>query len=143
MDAVIRDSIDTSQVVAAVSDAGFGGMVLFLGTVRRGTEDGAVTAIEYSAYEEMVRSECERLLAEAGSRWPEAKCVLQHRVGLVPAGEPSIVAAVGAPHRREAFEACRFLIDEAKQRLPVWKKERFDDGTSRWRESDTLAEPRR
>lgn len=143
MDPVTRDPIDSAAALAAVSGAGLGGTVLFLGTVRRGPEDGAVSAIDYSAYEAMVRAECVRLLAEVRNRWPGVRCVLQHRVGMVPAGEPSVVAAVGAPHRREAFEACRFLIDEAKQRLPVWKKERFDDGTSRWRESDTLAEPRR
>ena len=106
---------------------------MFLGSVRRGDEDGAVTSIEYSAYEAMVREEARHILDDATGRWPEARCVLKHRVGDVPAGEPSIVAAAAAPHRADAFEACRFVIDQAKARLPVWKKERFDDGATRWR----------
>jgi len=128
-----HDPIDVGNLVAQVSDPGRGGTVLFLGSVRRSEEDGAVASIEYSAYEEMVVAEFERIVAEAKARWPDAVCRVAHRLGDVPVGEPSIAVVAAAPHRREAFEACRFLIEEAKRRLPVWKHERFEDGTKRWR----------
>lgn len=141
MDAVTREPIDLARLVAEVSGPGRGGTVLFLGSVRRGPEDGPVQAIEYSAYEEMVGPELERILREAEARWPDARFAAQHRVGRVALGEPSIAVAAGAPHRAEAFAACRFVIDEAKKRLPVWKKEWFDDGGARWRDGDAAPSP--
>jgi molybdopterin synthase catalytic subunit len=109
--------------------------VVFLGTVRRGLDDGPVTAIEYSAYETMVVAEFERILNDARARWPDVGFAARHRVGVVPTGEASIGVAAAAPHRAQAFEAGQFLIAEAKRRLPVWKRERFDDGTARWRDA--------
>lgn len=138
---LIDRPIDVTEVLAAVRGPGRGGTVLFLGSVRRSAEDGAVTGIEYSAYEAMVAAEVGRILDEARRRWPEVTCVLQHRIGNVPTGDPSIVAAAAAPHRADAFTACRFVIDQAKERLPVWKKERFADGTARWREEPRAVEP--
>jgi len=91
-----------------------------------------VTGIEYSAYDAMAEGELDRLIAEARERWPEARIAVRHRLGLVPVGEASIVIAVGAPHRAEAFAACRFAIEEVKRRLPVWKKEYHRDGTAVW-----------
>ena len=90
----------------------------------------------YSAYEEMAAAEFERILDEALGQWPDARFAAQHRVGLVPVGEPSIAVAAAAPHRAEAFAACQYVVDESKKRLPVWKKEMFDDGTVRWREGE-------
>lgn len=131
---VTRGPIDIGALIGIVSDAGRGGTVAFLGSVRRGAEDGAVAAIEYSAYEEMVEAEFGRIVAEAQSRWPDAGIAAQHRIGEVPAGAPSIAAVAAAPHRDAAFAAARYVVEEAKRRLPVWKRERFDDGTTRWRE---------
>ena len=131
---VTRGAIDIGALIGIVSDAGRGGTVAFLGSVRRGAEDGAVAAIEYSAYEEMVEAEFGRIVAEAQSRWPDAGIAAQHRIGEVPAGAPSIAAVAAAPHRDAAFAAARYVVEEAKRRLPVWKRERFDDGTTRWRE---------
>lgn len=133
-DYLTREPIDVGDIVAQVSDPRRGGTVLFLGSVRRSEEDGPVASIEYSAYEEMVVAEFERIVAEARERWPDAVCRAVHRVGHVPVGEPSIAVAASAAHREEAFEACRFAIEEAKRRLPVWKRERFDDGATRWRQ---------
>lgn len=127
-----RERIDTGHLLAQVSNPARGGTVLFLGSVRRSEEDGPVEAIEYSAYEEMAAAEFERIVAEAAEQWPEAVCRAVHRVGDVPVGEPSIAVVAAAPHRKEAFDVCRFLIEEAKRRLPVWKRERFDDGATRW-----------
>jgi molybdopterin synthase catalytic subunit len=125
--------IQPGELLAAVSDPGLGGSVLFLGSVRRSEDDGPVAAIEYSAYEAMVAAELERILAEARARWPAAKLAAQHRVGAIPAGEASIGIAAALPHRAEAFAACRYVIEEIKRRLPVWKREVFDDGRRAWK----------
>jgi molybdopterin synthase catalytic subunit len=128
-----RRAIEPAALLAAVGQAGLGGAVLFLGTTRRSPEDGPVAAIEYSAYEEMAAAEFDRILEEARSRWPGGRLAACHRLGTVPAGEASIAIAVAMPHRTEAFAACRYVIEEAKRRLPVWKQEILDDGTRRWR----------
>ena len=132
---VTADPIDIATLLAEVVDVERGATVLFLGSVRRSDEDGPVRAIEYAAYEEMVGPELERIRDEATQRWPGLGCVVQHRTGRVPVGEASIAVAAAAAHRAAAFEACRFVIDEAKRRLPVWKHEQLDDGTVRWREA--------
>ena len=93
---------------------------MFLGTVR---DDGDVAGIEYSAYEAMAVEEIARIVSDAQAQWPDARVMLQHRLGLIPVGEASIAIAAAAPHRAEAFAACRFVIEEVKTRLPVWKKE--------------------
>jgi len=129
-----RRPIEPDALLAAVSDPGLGGTALFLGTVRRAPEDGPVTRIEYTAYEEMVVAEFDRILAEARERWPNGRVAACHRLGAVPAGEASIAIAAAMPHRADAFAACRYVIEEVKRRLPVWKQEVLDDGTQRWRD---------
>src|SRR5437016_4324527 len=112
--------------------AGGGGTRVFAGPGRNGPEEQGVTAIEYSAYEEMVEAEFGRLLTDAEARWPEARIAVRHRLGVIPSGEASIAIAAAAPHRAEAFAACRFVIEEVKRRIPVWKKELHEDGTEVW-----------
>jgi molybdopterin synthase catalytic subunit len=129
-----REPIDAERLLREVGDDGRGGAVLFLGSVRRGEEDGPVVAIDYEAYEEMAAAEFERIVAQAREQWPEAGLAVRHRLGAVPLGEASIAVAAAAPHRTEAFAACSWIVDQAKHRLPVWKKERFEDGATRWRE---------
>jgi molybdopterin synthase catalytic subunit len=130
---LVRERIDTAALLDAVSGPLLGGAVVFCGTVRAGPEDGPVVAIEYSAYDEMAEAECARIEAEVDTGWPGVAVALRHRLGRVPIGEASIVIAVAAPHRAEAFEVCRYLIDEVKVRLPIWKREFLDDGEARWR----------
>lgn len=132
-----RRPIEPGTLLAAVNAPGLGGAALFLGTVRRGAEDGPVAAIEYSAYEEMVVAECDRILGEVRERWPGGRVAICQRLGTVPAGEASIAIAAAMPHRAEAFAACRYLIEEVKRRLPVWKQEILDDGTRRWQANST------
>jgi molybdopterin synthase catalytic subunit len=127
-----RHPIDVTELLAAVQSPERGGTCVFLGTVRN---DGDVTAIDYSAYEEMVVAEIERILREAHERCPEARVMLQHRLGLIPVGEASIAIAAAAPHRDAAFTACRYVIEEVKQRLPIWKKEMHADGSPTWVET--------
>lgn len=126
--------IDPAALLAEVASPGCGANTLFLGTVRRSPEDGDVEGIDYSAYPEMAESEFARLIAEARARWPEARIAIQHRIGFIPTGEASIGIAVAAPHRAEAYECSRFLIEETKVRVPVWKKEHLAHGERRWAE---------
>lgn len=133
---LVREPIDSVALQNAVSHPERGGTVLFFGTVRAGPEDGPVTAIEYSAYDEMAEREFAAIVEEVAERWPDVGVALEHRLGDVPVGEASIVIAVGAPHRAVAFDACRYVIDEAKVRVPIWKKEMLDDGETRWRSNE-------
>ena len=130
---LVRDRIDDANLLEAVSGPGLGGTVVFLGTVRAGPEDGPVVAIEYSAYDQMAEAEFARIEADVQDRWDGVRVAFQHRLGRVPIGEASIVIVAAAPHRNEAFEACRYVIDEAKARVPIWKREFLDDGANRWR----------
>ena len=124
-----RHPLDVNDLLAEVQSPERGGTCVFLGTVRT---DDDVTAIEYSAYEAMALEEIERILGEARDRWSDARVMLQHRLGVIPAGEASIAIAAAAPHRVAAFDACRYVIEEVKKRLPIWKKEMYADGSSTW-----------
>jgi molybdopterin synthase catalytic subunit len=124
--------ISLDALLAVVQSPECGGTCVFLGSVRNGPEESGVTEIEYSAYEAMADAEIERMLAEASERWPDARVALRHRLGRVPVGEASIAIVAAAPHRAEAFAACRHVIEAAKQRLPIWKKEYRADGTAEW-----------
>ena len=124
-----RARISVESLLAQVQGPERGGTCVFLGTVR---SDDDVTAIEYSAYDDMAVAEITRILEEAQERWPGARVLLQHRLGLIPLGEASIAIVTAAPHRDAAFAACRYVIEEVKKRLPIWKKELHADGTTTW-----------
>lgn len=132
----VRAPIDLAHLVARVAAPDRGATASFLGTVRAGPDDGPVVRIEYSAYEEMLDEEFRRITAEAEARWPGAAVAAQHRLGNVPLGEASIAVAVAAPHRAAALDACRYVIEEAKRRLPVWKREMLADGATMWRDNE-------
>lgn len=125
--------LDVNDVLAEVQGPERGGTCVFLGTVR---SDADVTAIDYSAYDAMADAEIARILGEAQQRWTGARVMLQHRLGVIPAGEASIAIAAAAPHRDEAFAACRYVIEEVKKRLPIWKKELHGDGSAAWVEAN-------
>jgi len=129
MNQLTHAPISVEALLGHVQSAERGGTCVFLGTVRK---DDDVTGIEYSAYDEMAVAEITRMLDEARERWPEARVALQHRLGLVPLGEASIAIVAAAPHRDEAFAACRYVIEEVKKRLPTWKKELHADGSATW-----------
>jgi molybdopterin synthase catalytic subunit len=124
-----RHRLEVADLLAQVQSPERGGTCVFLGTVRNDTD---VSAIDYSAYESMADEEIERILAEAHARWPDARVMLQHRLGVIPAGEASIAIVAAAPHRDAAFAACRHVIEEVKKRLPIWKKELRGDGSEKW-----------
>ena len=132
---VTHRPIDVATLLAQVADPTRGGTALFVGSVRRGNADGPVDAIEYSAYETMLEQEFGKIVTEAAAQWPDVRVVGLHRLGRIPVGDISIAVVAAAPHRAEAFAACRQAIEEAKKRLPVWKKEIFQDGSVAWREN--------
>jgi molybdopterin synthase catalytic subunit len=127
-----RGPIALDQLLQEVSGPERGGTCVFLGTVRDAPGDGGVTGIEYSGYEAMADAEFDRILVEARARWPESRIAVRHRLGLVETEEASIAIAAAAPHRTDAFDACRYVIEAVKQRLPVWKKELRADGSALW-----------
>ena len=130
----IRDTeLSVDEVRAAVADPAAGGIVLFLGAVRDNDEDRGVTGLGYSAHpsaEAELRRVTEEIVAKYSDDVIAAAAV--HRVGQLAIGDLAVVVAVACGHRAEAFEACHALIDELKATVPVWKEQRFTDGTTEW-----------
>ena len=140
MSHLVRGQIDLGAMLRQVASPSRGGTVAFTGTVRSGQEDGPVVAIEYSAYDGMADAEFDRIISEALSSWPECCVTVSHRVGLVKVGEQSVAVVAAAPHRAEAFAVCRYVIDQTKRRVPIWKKELLENGSEHWRENDESEE---
>ncbi|MGD2061176.1 MAG: molybdenum cofactor biosynthesis protein MoaE [Acidimicrobiia bacterium] len=125
-------AIDGAQLVAEVGRPRAGAVVLFLGTVRDHSDGKTgVTHLEYEVYAERVEEKITEIVAEATVKWPVLATAVEHRSGRVELGEASVGVAVSSAHRADAFEAARFIIDELKQRAPIWKKE-FWPGGSEW-----------
>ncbi|HEX9704963.1 MAG TPA: molybdenum cofactor biosynthesis protein MoaE [Gemmatimonadales bacterium] len=127
-----QQPISLDALLARVASPERGGTCIFLGTVRNAADDGGVTAIEYSVYDEMVEAELGRIESEVAPRWPGAHVATMHRVGRIGVGEASVAIVATAPHRAEAFAACRYVIEEVKRRLPIWKQEYRLDGSTTW-----------
>ncbi len=125
---IVDGPIDVAAVRAAVEDPGFGAVLVFEGVGRNTFGGRPVAALEYEAWPEVAEAALARIAADVAGRWPTARIAVVHRTGRVAIGEPSIVIAVGAPHRDEAYLASRYTIDTLKERLPVWKKEIYGDG---------------
>jgi molybdopterin synthase catalytic subunit len=125
----IRSSpLVADEAIQAVSDEGVGGVVVFHGVVRRRSAGKTVERLHYEAYAEMAEDEFRKIADETTARWPGTRVAILHRVGTLEVGETAVVVATAAPHRAEAFSACRFVIDTLKQRAPIWKKEVGVDG---------------
>jgi molybdopterin synthase catalytic subunit len=116
------------DAVVRVKGPGMGGIVTFVGAVRDHARGRSIEHLEYEAYPEMAVREMEKICDEAGKRWPGARVAIGHRSGHLEVGEIAVVVAAAAPHRAEAFDACRFAIDTLKQTVPIWKKEVATDG---------------
>lgn len=125
------EPLDPVRMASLVRGPSRGAVLVFEGTVRDHS-DGPVAAITYEAYEEMAIETLSSIKEEVEERHPGVLLALAHRVGRLPVGETSVVVACGAPHRREAFAACRRAMDRIKESLPVWKHEEAPDGTKRW-----------
>jgi molybdopterin synthase catalytic subunit len=126
------DPIDYEKLTQSVRSTASGAVVLFLGTVRELTEGRRTVALDYDAYGPMAEVKLQELETEARGRWPIDRLAIVHRVGHLELGEVSVAVAVSCPHRDDAFEAARFLIDTLKVTVPIWKKENWSDGTTEW-----------
>jgi len=129
---ITYDVIVPQQVIDFVTTAQAGAVVLFLGTVRELTHGRKTVSLTYEAYADMAIAIMHDIAEEAQTRWPIAKVAAVHRLGHLNLCETSIALAVSSPHRHDALQASQFLIDEIKTRVPVWKKEHWDDGTTEW-----------
>jgi molybdopterin synthase catalytic subunit len=127
-----RSPLDLVGLIGAVTTSERGAIASFLGLVRNHHAGRAVLRLEYSAYAPMAERECATILAEALTRWPMAQVALEHRIGTLEIGDAAVAVAAAAPHREEAFAACRYVIEEVKRRVPIWKREQYADGTVGW-----------
>lgn len=123
--------IDLAPLLAAVQSPDRGGVATFVGLVRNHHGGREVLRLDYSAYGPMAEAECGRIVAEAESRWAVA-VTLQHRTGSLAIGDAAVAVVAASAHRDEAFAACRYVIEEVKRRVPVWKREFYADGTVAW-----------
>jgi len=129
---VTCDPVDPAAALARVGAAEDGAAVLFLGVVRNENEGRPVSGMEYEGYAEMAREQLAAIVAEAARRAGSERVAAVHRLGALDVGDVSVAVAVSAPHRAEAFDAARYVIEQVKARLPVWKRERYLDGEPEW-----------
>jgi molybdopterin synthase catalytic subunit len=134
---VTRDPIDGAALLAGCVSASDGAALLFLGVVRDHNDGRPVGHLDYDAYAVMAERVLGEIVAEASSRWRVGRMAVVHRIGRLGVGEPSVAIAVAAPHRAEAYEASRYVIEELKKRAPIWKREGYVDGEERWLGEET------
>ena len=129
---IASGEIDLAALRAELADSHAGACVWFEGWVRDHNEGRPVLRLEYEVYGQLAREEGERVLAEARQKFPLRKAVCVHREGMLELGSIAVVVGVTSAHRAAAFEGSRYIIDEIKQRLPIWKREHYADGSSNW-----------
>ena len=130
--AVVDRPIDVAALVAEVTTPANGALSLFIGTVRDVNGNRTVEAIEYNAYAPMAEREMDEIAREAAERFGTAHIVIEHRTGYVALGQASVAIAVAHAHRAPAMDASRWIIEQLKVRVPIWKKEHYVDGTREW-----------
>ena len=124
--------LSVDEALAFVADPAAGGTCVFVGTVRDHSAAGDVTGLRYEAWDELAQRRLEELASELGARWDLRKVAILHRTGDLSIGDASVVIAVSAAHRPEAFEACRHAIERLKEDVPIWKKEELTSGDAHW-----------
>ena len=130
--AIVGKPLNACGLLEEVANTRNGATVLFVGTVRDVNDGEPVTGLDYSAYSQMATRELESIAREASARWKTPDVVVEHRIGALELGDASVVIAVAHPHRGEAYEASRYIIEELKKRLPIWKKEHYVSGKAEW-----------
>lgn len=125
---IVERPIDREAIIKLVARPGSGSLVTFDGRVRNHAHGKRVTSLFYEAFERMARRQMQKIRSQAMERWPIEELVIVHRVGHLQVGETAIFIAVSSAHRKEGFEACRFVIDTIKAKVPIWKKEFYEDG---------------
>ncbi|MFD1141894.1 molybdenum cofactor biosynthesis protein MoaE [Larkinella insperata] len=128
MVSITTDPIDMNAAYQYVSTDAAGAITFFFGTVRDNTKERPVERLEYEAYDRMALAKMQEIADEACGRWDVRKYAIIHRKGNLTIGEIAVLIAVATPHRADAFDACRYIIDTLKQQVPIWKKEIFEDG---------------
>lgn len=135
--AIAHETIDPLALERAVRSTAAGATVTFLGIVRETSDDGkAVDGLQYEAHESMARETLETIASEARDRFGDVRLAIVHRVGDLAVGEIAVAVVAASAHRAQAFEACRYAIDELKERAPIWKKEHYTGGASAWKDND-------
>ncbi len=146
--AIVTHPLDPAALLAELAASRNGAALLFVGTVREVNAGRAVTGIEYRAYEPMAERELAAIVREASRRMGSDDIVVEHRVGRLALTEASVAIAVAHPHRAPVFDAARYIIEELKRRVPIWKREEYVDGTREWvdptgtRDGASVAAPR-
>ncbi len=125
------DPIELESLLAQVQSPRHGGIASFLGAVRDHQAGRSVVRLEYSAYQPMAEAECARIVREAEAQW-DCAVALKHRIGTLHIGDVAVAIIAASAHRDEAFAACRYVIEEVKRRVPIWKREVFVDGSVEW-----------
>jgi molybdopterin synthase catalytic subunit len=136
MIAVTEAALDGAGLRAEALDPRAGAVVVFEGCARDSHQGRPVALLAYEAFVPMAEAELARLRDEAIERFGLIRCLIHHRLGEVPLLEAAVVVAVSSPHRREAFEAAAWIMDRIKERVPIWKRERYLDGAQTWVEGD-------
>jgi len=126
--AVRQEPLSVDEAIAMVTHPGAGGIAVFLGVVRDTNEGRSVSRLEYEAYGSMAAAEMDRIRVEIESEIAGVRLAALHRVGSLDVGDVAVVCVASAPHRGEAFRACRLMIDRLKERVPIWKREHGPDG---------------
>lgn len=129
---IVSRVIDVPALTREVAADGRGAISIFLGTVRNSNDGRPVSGIDYSAYDAMAVAEMNRIIAEASARFEGVEIAVEHRIGTLHVGDVSVAIACGHPHRGPALDANRYVIEELKKRVPIWKREHYLDGTSEW-----------
>ena len=132
--AVTSEPLDLSALSDAVCQGtvGDGAVTSFVGLVRDHNQGRRVSFLEYEAYEPLAVRALNLIIDESRSAWPSARLAVHHRIGRLEIGEASIIIVAASPHRADAFAACRYVIEEVKRRVPIWKREYYADGTVGW-----------
>ena len=132
---ILDTPLDAAAAIASVGHPTAGGIDVFLGTTRaeRRADGVELVALDYEAYVEMAVEQLTAIVEAARTRWPIARACVLHRTGRVAVGEPSVIIAIASPHRGQAFEACRFVIDELKRVATIWKREVWADESMTWK----------
>ena len=130
--ALVTHPIDVSALIAEVADVSTGATAVFVGTVRDMNDDKAVSGIDYSAYTVMAERELLRIAQAAAHQFAPLRIVVEHRVGALELGDVSVAIATAHAHRAPAIDGMRLVIEEIKRRVPIWKQERYLDGTREW-----------
>lgn len=129
---LVTRPIDAASLIAEISAPDRGAVSLFIGTVRDVNDGRAVEGIDYTAYAAMADAELERIVGEAADRFGVGALVVEHRIGTLGLGEASVGIAAAHAHRGPALDSVRYVIEEIKKRVPIWKRERYTDGTRSW-----------